>query len=119
MRINDVWWGGNAAQVGKGWRWVEERAQDRRMNRGVVGILGFFGLWVLGTSVLAWPVVCGVEAVAPGVFPFARIFGRVELGVALVLAVGLMRWWKEDPRRWVRGAKGRGELVPIMASGCW
>lgn len=83
------------------------------MNRGVVGILGFFGLWVLGTSVLAWPVVCGVEAVAPGVFPFARIFGRVELGVALVLAVGLMRWWKEDPRRWVRGAKGRGELVRL------
>ena len=57
------------------------------MNRGVAGILGYFGLWWLTTSVLAWPVARAVEAIAPGVFPFSRIFGRVELGVALVFAV--------------------------------
>ena len=80
------------------------------MNRGVAGILGYFGLWWLTTSVLAWPVARAVEAIAPGVFPFSRIFGRVELGVALVFAVGLMRWWGENPRRWLDVGRWRTEL---------
>ena len=80
------------------------------MNRGIVGILGYFGLWWLTTSVLAWPVARTVEAIAPGAFPFSRIFGRVELVVALVFAVGLMKWWGEDPRRWLDVGKWRTEL---------
>ena len=108
--INDDKEGGNAGGVGKGWRWVVENAQNKSVNRGVIGILGYFGLWMFLTSVLAWPVARGVEGVAPGIFPFARIFGRVELVVALVLAVGLLRWWGEDPRRWVDGKKWKGEL---------
>ncbi len=87
-----------------------EGAQDTGMNRGWIGILGFFGLWVLLTSGLAWPVARVVESVAPGIFPFARIFGRVELGVALVLAAGLLRFWREDPRKWVDGKGWRKEL---------
>ena len=108
--INDDKEGGNAGGVGKGWRWVVENAQNKSVNRGVIGILGYFGLWMFLTSALAWPVARGVEGVAPGIFPFARIFGRVELVVALVLAVGLLRWWGEDPRRWVDGKKWKGEL---------
>ena len=109
--INDDKEGGNAGGVGKGWRWVVENAQNKSVNRGVIGILGYFGLWIFLTSVLAWPVARGVEGVAPGIFPFARIFGRVELVVALVLAGGLLRWWGEDPRRWVDGKKWKGELA--------
>ena len=76
----------------------------------------YFGLWVLLTSALAWPVACGVEKLAPGIFPFARIFGRVELVVALLLAVGLMRWWGEDPRKWIDGQKRKREWVRV---GLW
>lgn len=88
------------------------------MNRGVAGILGYFGLWWLTTSVLAWPVARAVEAIAPGVFPFSRIFGRVELGVALVFAVGLMRWWGENPRRWLDVGRWRTELGRLGMWAC-
>ncbi len=80
------------------------------MKRGIAGILAFFSLWALLTSVLAWPVALVVEAAAPGVFPFSRVFGRVELGVALALAAGLLRFWGEDPRPWVDGRGWRKEL---------
>jgi len=80
------------------------------MKRGIVGILGFLGLWVLLTGLLAYPVVLGVKEMAPGVFPFSRIFGRVQMGVALALIPFLLRFWAEDPRRWVGRAEERGRF---------
>ena len=109
-------WGATLWAGQKGWRWGSKREQDGRVNRGGIGVLVYFGLWVLLTSALAWPVACGVEKLAPGIFPFARIFGRVELVVALLLAVGLMRWWGEDPRKWIDGQKRKREWVRL---GLW
>ena len=71
------------------------------MKRGILGVVGFAGLWVLLTAVLAPAVRSGVEALAPGVYPFARIFGRVQLGVALALVPGLLFFWRQDPRRFL------------------
>jgi len=80
------------------------------MKRGIVGILGFLGLWVLLTALLAYPVVLGVKEMAPGVFPFSRIFGRVQMGVALALIPFLLRFWAEDPRRWTGRVEGMGRF---------
>ncbi|NBS79161.1 hypothetical protein EBS57_04965, partial [bacterium] len=108
--LNDAGRGGNVGGAGNSWREAVGGAQDKGMKRGIAGILAFFSLWALLTSVLAWPVALVVEAAAPGVFPFARVFGRVELGVALALAAGLLRFWGEDPRPWVDGRGWRKEL---------
>jgi len=78
------------------------------MKRGIVGILGFLGLWVLLTALLAYPVVLGVKEMAPGLFSFSRIFGRVQMGVALALIPFLLRFWAEDPRRWTGRVEGMG-----------
>ena len=40
-----------------------------------------------------------VEGIAPGVFPFPRIFGRVQLGVALALVPLLLWYWRDHPKR--------------------
>ena len=69
------------------------------MKRGMAGILGFLGLWVFLTAVLAHPVTQWVEGIAPGVFPFPRIFGRVQLGVALALVPLLLWYWHDHPKR--------------------
>lgn len=73
--------------------------QDTWVKRGLCGILGFFGLWVLWTALLAPPVARLVEGMAPGVFPFSRIFGRVQLGVALALVPALLWYWQDNPKR--------------------
>jgi membrane protease YdiL (CAAX protease family) len=89
----------------KGWRLGKDGAQDMGMKRGIIGVVGFAGLWVLLTAALAPAVRCGVEAMAPGIFPFARIFGRVQLGVALALVPGLLFFWRQDPRRFLEGGR--------------
>jgi len=81
------------------------------MKRGIVGILGFLGLWVLLTALLAYPVVLGVKEMAPGVFSFSRIFGRVQMGVALALVPFLLRFWAEDPRKWMGREEGMGRFL--------
>lgn len=62
-------------------------------------MVGFFGLWVFLTAVLAYPVAQLVEGLIPGVFPFPRIFGRVQLGVALALVPVLLWYWQDNPKR--------------------
>lgn len=73
--------------------------QDAWVKRGIFGILGFLGLWVFLTAVLAHPVALLVEGMAPGMFPFPRIFGRVQLGVALALVPLLLWFWRDHPKR--------------------
>ena len=55
------------------------------MNRGWKGVAAFFGVWIVMTALLFPAVRAVVEAVVPGMFTSARIFGRVQLGVALAL----------------------------------
>lgn len=62
-------------------------------------MIGFFGLWVFLTAILAHPVAQLVEGMTPGVFPFPRIFGRVQLGVALALVPVLLWYWQDNPKR--------------------
>jgi len=73
--------------------------QDTWMKRGIVGILGFLGLWVFWTAVLAHPVAQLIDKMAPGVFPFSRIFGRIQLVVALALVPLLLWYWRDHPKR--------------------
>ena len=85
--------------------------QDTWVKRGLSGILGFFGLWVLLTAVLAHPVAGLVEEMAPGVFPFPRIFGRVQLGVALGLVPALLWFWRDPPGRFYDFSQWKSGLV--------
>lgn len=78
--------------------------QDTRMKRGITGILGFFGFWVFLTGALAHPVAQLVERWAPGMFPFPRIFGRVQLVVALALVPILLWFWRDPPKRFYRSS---------------
>jgi len=69
------------------------------MNRGWRGVSAFLGLWLLVTALL-FPAVRGVvEAAFPGMFTPARIFGRVQLGVALGLVPLLFWFWQDGPKR--------------------
>lgn len=69
------------------------------MNRGWKGVAGFFCLWLLLTSLLFSVVRLAVEAVVPGMFTSPRIFGRVQLGVALGLVPLLLWFWQDGPKR--------------------
>lgn len=69
------------------------------MNRGWKGVAVFFGVWIVVTALLFPAVRLAVEAVVPGMFTSARIFGRVQLGVALVLVPVLFWFWKDGPKR--------------------
>ena len=86
------------------------------MKRGVLGVVGYAGLWVLLTAILAPWVRWGVEMMAPGVFPFPRIFGRVQLGVALALVPGLLLYWREDPRKFLDRTGWKGQ---VLRAGMW
>lgn len=78
--------------------------QPHVMNQGWKGVAAFFGLW-MGITALLFPAVrVAVEAVAPGMFTSPRIFGRVQLGVALGLVPVLFWFWKDGPRRFFSGA---------------
>jgi len=81
------------------------------MKRGIAGILGFLGLWVILTAVLAHPVALMVENMAPGMFPFPRIFGRVQLGVALGLVPLLLWYWRDHPKRFYDFSRWRTGLT--------
>ena len=74
------------------------------MNRGWKGVAGFFGIWIVVTALLFPAVRAGVEAVVPGMFTSPRIFGRVQLGVALALVPVLFWFWKDGPRRFFGGS---------------
>lgn len=86
------------------------------MNRGWMGIGTFLGLWIVITAML-FPVVWALVTVptvhsvidrwAPGSITSPRIFGRVQLGVALALVVGLLRFWQDNPRRFFSGGERR------------
>ncbi|MFM8654782.1 MAG: hypothetical protein ACKODZ_08675, partial [Verrucomicrobiota bacterium] len=69
------------------------------MNRGWKGVAAFFGVWIVVTALLFPAVRLAVEAVVPGMFTSARIFGRVQLGVALALVPVLFWFWKDGPKR--------------------
>lgn len=99
------------------------------MNRGWQGVAAFFGLWIVLTAVLFPAVRAAVEALVPGMFTSARIFGRVQLGVALALVPVLLWFWKDGPKRFfARGAwsatvlrmAGWGGLgVVMVAAAAW
>jgi len=74
------------------------------MNRGWKGVAAFFGIWIVMTAGLFPLVRMAVEAVVPGMFTSARIFGRVQLGVALALVPILLWFWKDGPKRFFGGA---------------
>jgi membrane protease YdiL (CAAX protease family) len=107
--------------------------QDTWVKRGIYGILGFFGLWVFLTALLAHPVAQWVEGMAPGVFPFSRVFGRVQLGVALGLVPVLLWYWQDSPKgffdisRWKIGLAqsllwvgvGMGMVVGVAGLQVW
>ena len=74
------------------------------MNRGWQGVAGFFVAWIVLTPVFFPAVRWAVEAAVPGMFTAARIFGRVQLGVALVLVPLLFWFWKDGPKRFFAGS---------------
>jgi len=69
------------------------------MNQGWKGVAVFFGLWILLTALLFPWVRVAVEAVAPGMFTSPRIFGRIQMVMALAGGVGLLWFWKDGPKR--------------------
>ena len=69
------------------------------MNRGWKGVACFLGSWILLTAVLFPGVRAVVEAVAPGMFTPPRIFGRIQMVLALLGGVGLLFYWKDTPQR--------------------
>ena len=93
---------------------MAQGVQDTLVKRGIPGIVGFLGLWVLLTAVLAHPIAQLVEGVAPGVFPFPRIFGRVQLGVALGLVPLLLWYWRDDPKRFYDPSKWKSGLIQSL-----
>jgi membrane protease YdiL (CAAX protease family) len=99
------------------------------MNRGWKGVAAFFGAWIVLTALLFPAVRVAVEAVVPGMFTSARIFGRVQLGVALGLVPLLLWFWKDGPKRFFAagnpmaaggGVLGWGGLgVGMVAVAAW
>lgn len=87
------------------------------MNRGWKGMAGFFGLWIMLTAVLFPVVRLTVEAAVPGMFTSPRIFGRVQLGVALALVPVLFWFWKDSPKRFFSGASRGGNGVRLVGWG--
>ena len=83
------------------------------MNRGWKGVAAFFGVWIVMTAVLFPAVRMAVEAVVPGMFTSARIFGRVQLGVALALVPVLFWFWKDGPMR-LRRLSIRGSMRRVI-----
>lgn len=85
-----------------------ELRHNGQMNRGWKGVAGFFGLWIVLTAVLFPFVRLAVEAAVPGMFSSPRIFGRVQLGVALALVPVLFWFWKDGPQRFFAGISRGG-----------
>lgn len=77
------------------------------MNRGWKGAATFFGLWLVLTASLFPAVRLVIDGMAPAMFTPARIFGRVQMGVALALVLGLFWFWKESPKRFFGRGDGR------------
>ena len=86
------------------------------MNRGWQGVAGFFAAWLVLTPVFFPAVRWAVEAAVPGMFTAARIFGRVQLGVALVLVPLLFWFWKDGPKRFFAGS---GAATTGLRLACW
>ena len=93
---------------------MAQGVQDTRVKRGINGILGFLGLWVFLTAVLARPVAQLVDGMAPGIFSFPRIFGRVQLGVALALVPLLLWYWRDHPKRFYDFSHWKSGLTRIL-----
>ncbi len=87
------------------------------MNRGWKGVAAFFGLWIVLTALLFPGVRVMVEAVAPGMFTSPRIFGRVQLGVALALVPVLFWFWNDGPKRFFTGAGWGGLSFRVLVWG--
>ncbi|MEY2851623.1 MAG: hypothetical protein RL549_322, partial [Verrucomicrobiota bacterium] len=84
------------------------------MSQGWKGLAGFFGLWVVLTAIFFPGVRAAVEAVVPGMFTSPRIFGRVQLVVALVLVPLLFWFWRDGPQRFFRLTSGKAGTVRVL-----
>lgn len=87
------------------------------MSNGWRGVAGFFGLWVLLTAILFPGLRAAVDAAFPGMFSSPRIFGRVQLGVALALVPLLFWFWKDGPRRFFLGGTGQAGGLRLISWG--
>jgi membrane protease YdiL (CAAX protease family) len=87
------------------------------MSQGWKGLVGFFGLWVVLTAIFFPGVRAAVEAVVPGMFTSPRIFGRVQLVVALVLVPLLFWFWRDGPQRFFRLTSGKAGTVRVLLWG--
>ena len=87
------------------------------MNRGWKGVAAFFAAWIVLTAVLFPVVRWAVEAAVPGMFTASRIFGRVQLGVALALVPLLFWFWQDGPRRFFEGGAAAGVGLRVVGWG--
>jgi len=91
--------------------------QNGGMNRGWKGITGFLGFWILLTALLFPGVRWAVETAFPGMFTSPRIFGRVQLAVALGLGIGLFWFWQDGPKRFFQGRRWPASVGRVVVWG--